>query len=237
MSMCAWGGVTHSLLLFCTPSLLPPQCTYCPWIRDLLPRAVSKVKLRWTQAWRRQNKKGKVEEGGKKKARKAALQEHPAAVNVVRQIDQSGLCLAWDSKAQKFQKAIVGMSLDDLKKKQQSCNSATRSEARSSLSNCKEGDEARVAPGTRTGCQGKVWSHQSSFGEFSCAELRKQRPSSKPRRRRRPLARSSRFICGQQANFPAKKQRSDTSGSCEGKPAVAKGKADKAGTVGQDLFR
>ena len=32
----------------------------------------SQVKLRWTQAWRRQNKKGKVEEGGKKKARKAS---------------------------------------------------------------------------------------------------------------------------------------------------------------------
>ena len=31
------------------------------------------VKLRWTQAWRRQNKKGKVEEGGKKKARKAVV--------------------------------------------------------------------------------------------------------------------------------------------------------------------
>ena len=40
-------------------------------IEDCWPRAVSKVKLRWTQAWRRQNKKGKVEEGGKKKARKA----------------------------------------------------------------------------------------------------------------------------------------------------------------------
>lgn len=47
------------------------------------------MKLRWTQAWRRMNKKGKVEEGGKKRAR----------------------------KAQKFQKAIVGMSLDDLKQK------------------------------------------------------------------------------------------------------------------------
>ena len=42
------------------------------------------------------------------------------------------------------------------------------------------------------------------------------------------------------SKFPgeeAKKLTSDTSGSCEGKPAVAKGKADKAGTVGQDLFR
>ncbi|CAE7673393.1 YPT31 [Symbiodinium pilosum] len=56
---------------------------------SLYHQRIKPVKLRWTQAWRRQNKKGKVEEGGKKKAR----------------------------KAQKFQKAIVGMSLDDLKKK------------------------------------------------------------------------------------------------------------------------
>ena len=38
---------------------------------DTIPGDFAKVKLRWTQAWRRQNKKGKVEEGGKKKARKA----------------------------------------------------------------------------------------------------------------------------------------------------------------------
>eukprot|EP00913_Durusdinium_trenchii_P034896 g32643.t1 len=56
---------------------------------SLFHQRIKPVKLRWTQAWRRMNKKGKVEEGGKKKAR----------------------------KAQKFQKAIVGMSLDDLKKK------------------------------------------------------------------------------------------------------------------------
>merc|ERR1719369_2500338 len=47
------------------------------------------VKLRWTQSWRRMNKKGKVDESAKKRTR----------------------------KAQKFQKAIVGMSLDDIKKK------------------------------------------------------------------------------------------------------------------------
>eukprot|EP00439_Symbiodinium_sp_Y106_P054833 s6859_g7.t1 len=45
---------------------------------SLYHQRIKPVKLRWTQAWRRQNKKG---------------------------------------KAQKFQKAIVGMSLDDLKKK------------------------------------------------------------------------------------------------------------------------
>merc|ERR1719253_919266 len=52
---------------------------------------VKPVKLRWTQAWRRMNKKGKVDEGGRKRTR----------------------------KAQKFQKAIVGMSLEDIKKKAQ----------------------------------------------------------------------------------------------------------------------
>merc|ERR1711879_199511 len=46
-------------------------------------------KLRWTQAWRRMNKKGKTDETGKKRTR----------------------------KVQKFQKAIVGMSLEDIKKK------------------------------------------------------------------------------------------------------------------------
>merc|ERR1711972_746150 len=44
---------------------------------------------RWTQAWRRMNKKGRVDDQGKKRTR----------------------------KAQKFQKAIVGMSLEDIKKK------------------------------------------------------------------------------------------------------------------------
>mmetsp|Transcript_34458 Transcript_34458/g.62445 ORF Transcript_34458/g.62445 Transcript_34458/m.62445 type:complete len:159 (+) Transcript_34458:106-582(+) len=58
-------------------------------VDSLFHQRIKPVKLRWTQAWRRMNKKGKVEEGGKKKTRKAA----------------------------KFQKAIVGMSLDDLKKK------------------------------------------------------------------------------------------------------------------------
>ncbi|CAJ1357698.1 unnamed protein product [Effrenium voratum] len=56
---------------------------------SLYHQRIKPVKLRWTQAWRRMNKKGKVEEGAKKRTR----------------------------KAQKFQKAIVGMSLDDIKKK------------------------------------------------------------------------------------------------------------------------
>merc|ERR1712183_214219 len=50
---------------------------------------IKPVKLRWTQAWRRMNKKGKADEQAKKRTR----------------------------KIQKFQKAIVGTSLDDIKKK------------------------------------------------------------------------------------------------------------------------
>merc|ERR1719502_1532532 len=56
---------------------------------SLFQQRIKPVKLKWTQAWRRMNKKGKVDENQKKRTR----------------------------KAQKFQKAIVGMSLDDIKKK------------------------------------------------------------------------------------------------------------------------
>merc|ERR1712003_558413 len=58
-------------------------------VDSLFHQRIKPVKLRWTQAWRRMNKKGKVDEQAKKRTR----------------------------KAQKFQKAIVGMSLDDIKKK------------------------------------------------------------------------------------------------------------------------
>merc|ERR1719361_1364614 len=56
---------------------------------SLFHQRIKPVKLRWTQAWRRMNKKGKADEAAKKRTR----------------------------KVQKFQKAIVGMSLDDIKKK------------------------------------------------------------------------------------------------------------------------
>merc|ERR1711907_572923 len=56
---------------------------------SLYKQRIKAVKLRWTQAWRRMNKKGKVDDQGRKRTR----------------------------KAQKFQKAIVGMSLEDIKKK------------------------------------------------------------------------------------------------------------------------
>mmetsp|Transcript_87806 Transcript_87806/g.261852 ORF Transcript_87806/g.261852 Transcript_87806/m.261852 type:complete len:163 (+) Transcript_87806:79-567(+) len=56
---------------------------------SLFHQRIKPVKLRWTQAWRRMNKKGTANEQVKKRTR----------------------------KVQKFQKAIVGMSLEDLKKK------------------------------------------------------------------------------------------------------------------------
>merc|ERR1712028_76815 len=56
---------------------------------SLFHQRIKPVKLRWTQQWRRMNKKGKADESAKKRTR----------------------------KVQKFQKAIVGMSLDDIKKK------------------------------------------------------------------------------------------------------------------------
>merc|ERR1711879_1091125 len=58
-------------------------------VDSLFHQRIKPVKLRWTQAWRRMNKKGKVDEQAKKRTR----------------------------KVQKLQKAIVGMSLDDIKKK------------------------------------------------------------------------------------------------------------------------
>merc|ERR1719160_2400830 len=50
---------------------------------------IKPAKLHWTLNWRRKNKKGKAEEAGKKRTKKTV----------------------------KVQKAIVGMSLDDIKKK------------------------------------------------------------------------------------------------------------------------
>merc|ERR1719245_1202636 len=58
---------------------------------SLFHQRIKPVKLRWTQAWRRMNKKGTANEQVKKRTR----------------------------KVQKFQKAIVGMSLDDIKMKKQ----------------------------------------------------------------------------------------------------------------------
>mmetsp|Transcript_58100 Transcript_58100/g.127449 ORF Transcript_58100/g.127449 Transcript_58100/m.127449 type:complete len:166 (-) Transcript_58100:188-685(-) len=57
--------------------------------KSLFHQRLKPVKLRWTQAWRRMNKKGKTDDSAKKKTR----------------------------KAKKFQKAVVGMSVEELQKK------------------------------------------------------------------------------------------------------------------------
>merc|ERR1719514_35905 len=92
---------------------------------SLFHQRIKPVKLRWTQAWRRMNKKGKADDAGKKRTR----------------------------KAQKFQKAIVGMSLDDIKKKKaqkpelrQAAKEATAKEAKARMS--KKGG---AAPSKNTG--------------------------------------------------------------------------------------
>ncbi len=56
---------------------------------NLFKNKLKPVKLRWTQNWRRMNKKGKTEEKTRRRAR----------------------------KAQKIQKAITGLTLEDLKSK------------------------------------------------------------------------------------------------------------------------
>merc|ERR1719433_1518466 len=56
---------------------------------SLFHQRIKPVKLTWTQAWRRKNKKGTQQEVSRRKNR----------------------------KTQKFQKAIAGMSLEDIRKK------------------------------------------------------------------------------------------------------------------------
>merc|ERR1711964_262272 len=58
-------------------------------VGSLFKQKIKPAKLTWTLNWRRKNKKGKADEAGKKRTKRAA----------------------------KVQKAIVGMSLDDIKKK------------------------------------------------------------------------------------------------------------------------
>ena len=58
-------------------------------MNSLFRQKIKPVKLTWTLNWRRKNKKGKAEDAGKKRTKKAT----------------------------KVQKAIVGMSLEDIKKK------------------------------------------------------------------------------------------------------------------------
>merc|ERR1712137_686863 len=86
----------------------------------LYHQKIKPVKLRWTQAWRRMNKKGKADEAGKKRTR----------------------------RAQKFQKAIVGMSLEDIKKKK-----AQKPELRQAAQEA-AAKEAKARQATKKGASG-----------------------------------------------------------------------------------
>merc|ERR1711865_626683 len=103
--------------------------------RRLHRHKIKPVELRWTQAWRRMNKKGKVDESGKKRTR----------------------------KVQKFQKAIVGMSLDDIKKKKaqkpelrQAAKEAVAKEAKAGQSTSKSKTGGKPAAAKATGKQAKA---------------------------------------------------------------------------------
>merc|ERR1719226_463103 len=88
---------------------------------SLFQQRIKPVKLRWTQAWRRMNKKGKVDEAAKRRTR----------------------------KTQKFQKAIVGMSLDDIrqKKAQKPQLRQAAKEAAAKEAKARQSTKAKAAPG------------------------------------------------------------------------------------------
>merc|ERR1712032_1622662 len=96
---------------------------------SLFHQRIKPVKLRWTQAWRRMNKKGKVDEGAKKRTR----------------------------KAQKFQKAIVGMSLDDIKQKKaqrpQIRKEAQDAAAKESKLRAEKAKSGKAAPKSKAGAK------------------------------------------------------------------------------------
>merc|ERR1711920_450568 len=96
---------------------------------------IKPVKLRWTQAWRKMGKKGKVDETGKKRTR----------------------------KAQKFQKAIVGMSLEDIKRKKaqkpelrQQAREAKEAAAREAKSRMQSQGKAKSKAQPKAAVQAKV---------------------------------------------------------------------------------
>ena len=89
---------------------------------SLWKQKIKNTKLRWTQAWRRMNPfKRKTEDGQKKRTR----------------------------KAQKFQKAIVGMSLDDLKKKK-AAKPQMREEAKQAAAKEKKALQTKKGTATKT---------------------------------------------------------------------------------------
>merc|ERR1712217_799087 len=105
---------------------------------SLFHQRIKPVKLRWTQAWRRMNKKGKADEQAKKRTR----------------------------KAQKFQKAIVGMSLEDIKKKKAQ-KPELRQQARDAAAKEAKARAAKkpAAPAGKTGSAGKVPAGKKDVGK------------------------------------------------------------------------
>merc|ERR1712176_1098403 len=102
---------------------------------SLFHQRIKPVKLRWTQAWRRMNKKGKADETGKKRTR----------------------------KAQKFQKAIVGMSLEDIKRKKaqkpelrQQAKEAKEAAAREAKSRMQTQGKPKSKTAAKTAAQPKI---------------------------------------------------------------------------------
>ena len=90
---------------------------------SLFHQKIKPVRLRWTQAWRRMNKKGKTDEGGKTRKRKAA----------------------------KFQKAIVGMSLEDIKKKKAKVPEMRKEAKEAAAKEAKARAQAKKAPAKTAG--------------------------------------------------------------------------------------
>merc|ERR1712061_552647 len=112
---------------------------------SLFHQRIKPVKLRWTQAWRRMNKKGRVDDQGKKRTR----------------------------KAQKFQKAIVGMSLEDIKKKKaqkpelrKQAQEAAAKEAKARMQQkSKSGGAAKAAPKKAAGGDKNQKGKQDKLGK------------------------------------------------------------------------
>merc|ERR1719456_761263 len=95
---------------------------------------IKPVKLTWTQAWRRMNKKGKVEEGRKAKSRKTT----------------------------KFQKAIVGMTLDDIKRKRAQKPELRQAAKEAALKEAKERMAKRATAAKAPGAKAKAAPQQGS---------------------------------------------------------------------------
>ena len=91
-------------------------------VDSLFHQKIKPVRLRWTQAWRRMNKKGKQDEGTRTRKR----------------------------KAQKFQKAIVGMSLEDIKKKKARVPEMRKEAKEAAAREAKARAQAKKAPAKST---------------------------------------------------------------------------------------